>query len=197
MATIEEVVKMWNKIHQSKPNLQTQAPKTGKNASIDGKIKLGRFDKRIGKEAVIKLSNNHPFEPWGERVCYVFIFNFEKQTNKLIGIEISFQRRIKEDDNTKILYEFLNKEFNNKKINGNKLALSEGKINKNHLTLKMKLALNSSAQDICKCMEGFIKLTQKPICNFLAGKNKNACESKEEILIMKIKMLLDEYFENS
>jgi len=177
MTTIEEVVKMWDKTHT---NMQTEVQKgTNVVEGTNGKIKSGSMHKRPDKEAVIRLSNNpaHKFEPWGKRTCYVFSFRFNGQTGKPISIEISFQRRIKEHSNTKAFYDFLNKEFNgeeinDKDINGNKLVLSEGKINHNHLVLKLDFSLDSTEQDICNGMEKFIELTQKKICGFLEGKIK-------------------------
>jgi len=163
MATIEEVVDIWDKTH---PNEQTEILK-GKNVQPNGKIWAGSMYTIPDKWAVVKLSKNYPHKPWNKHICYVFFFTFDKQTEELIGIEIRFERRIKKDPNSQIFYEFLRKSFADEKINGKEIFVSEGKINPNHLLLKVVFPINSSAQDICNGMEKLINLTQKPICDFL------------------------------
>ena len=181
MTTIKEVVEMWDKTH---PNDQTETLK-GKNVQLGGKIKAGHFREKHGGEAVIKLSSDYPYEPWDKRTCYVFTSNYDENNNS-ISIRISFQRRTKEDPNTQAFYEFLNKIINNKNF-----TLIKGRINPNHLVLKREFPPESSAQAICKGMEELIKLTQKPICDFLAGKNREKLPAKRPLTKSKQKIFLD------
>jgi len=154
MATIKEVVEMWDETHSNRPEMQIVLQ--------DGeKTKRGGFYGRLRIDAVIKLSDNYPYEPWPERICYIFSFYFDEQNNEITKIRVSFERRIKEDPNTKEFYKFLDEKF------GKKFTLSEGKINPDHLVLKREFAPTSSAKDICDNMEELIELTQKPICEFL------------------------------
>jgi len=180
MTTIEEVVKMWDKEHS---NMQTEFQK-GKNLVKDTyeKIKSGNMYERPDKQAVIRLSNDHSFEPWKERTCYVFNF-------KLESIEISFERRTEHASNTEAFDKFLKENFNGKTTeSGNKLILNETRRkNKHHLVLGITFNINTSAQNICKGMEELIKSTRIPIYEFLMQGNK------EKILIMKLKTLLDEW----
>jgi 5-methylcytosine-specific restriction endonuclease McrA len=155
MATIEEVVEMWDK---TRPNSQTETLK-GKNVQSGGKIGFGPMYESFDKWAVIKLVDAYPFTPFGGRICYAF-------DSKSGNIEINFQRKNEYPCNTEKLYDFLNTNFNGKEINGKKLTLISGRINYNNLTLGIKFDINSTAKEICDCMEKLIKLTQKPICNF-------------------------------
>ncbi|MDR1811622.1 MAG: DUF2971 domain-containing protein [Candidatus Fibromonas sp.] len=182
MTTLEDVVKMWDKTH---PNSQTETLK-GKNIQPGGKIKSGHFLEKHGGEAVIKLSSDYPYEPWDKRTCYVFTSNYDENNNH-ISIRISFQRRVKEHPNTQAFYDFLNKIINNNK----NFTVSKGRINPNHLVLKRVFPLKSSAQVICKGMEELIKLTQKPICDFLAGKNKEKLPAKRPLAKNKQKIFSD------
>ncbi|MCL2281841.1 MAG: DUF2971 domain-containing protein [Fibromonadales bacterium] len=174
MTTIEDVVKMWDENNKSNPCLQTQ-PQKGRCETRDNKIKKGGSYARTNKWAVIKLSedNSFRFEPWGDRTCYVFNFWHDKQTNKLLSIDVGFERRIGESPNTQAFYNFLNQEFNGYEISGKELILSSGRVNSNHLVLKIQLALDSSAEDICEYMKKLIDKTQQKICDFFKPKNKN------------------------
>jgi hypothetical protein len=152
MATIEEVVEMWDKDH---PNDQTETLR-----QPDGKIDSGSRYYRIDKWAVIKLADGYPFTPYDGRICYVFDFKSGKS-------EINFQRKSKYPCDTEKLYDFLYKNFVGKEVkNEKKLALARGR-NPNNLTLGIKFDGNSSAKEICDCMEELIKLTQKPVLKFL------------------------------
>jgi hypothetical protein len=168
MTTIEEVVKMWDEKH---PKSQTETL-TGKNGQPIGKIDSWSMYGRLDKWAVIKLGKDYPFDKWNERICYVFEFKSGKP-------EIIFQRRSGYPCDTEKLYEFLNTTFKGKEINGKKLTLVRGRINPNNLILSIRLDISSSAEEICDCMEKFIDLTQKEICDFLEDKSKK--ESPAEI----------------
>jgi len=71
MEIIKEVVELWDKEH---PNMQIEAQGYGKRKGE--KIREGKMYSRLNKEAVIKLSEDFDFEPWGNRTCYVFGFNY-------------------------------------------------------------------------------------------------------------------------
>ncbi len=157
MAAIEEVVEMWDKTHS---DMQTETLK-GKNVQPGGKIVLGRFFNKIGKQAVIKFAPGYPYKHWGERTCYVFTFYSDRQTGELTDVEISFERRTKCDENSSEFYEFLKKEFKDEKIKGKEILISKGRINNSHLVLKIKFDTTSTAEKICYCMKEFIKLTQE------------------------------------
>ena len=169
MTTIEEVVEMWDKNHKNNP---TETLK-GKNVQPDGKIIFGSIFDRLNKWAIIKLSN--VYTQWNKQICYVFDFKSGKP-------EINFQKRSGYPCDTEKLYEFLNTNFNGKEINGKKLTLARGR-NPDNLILKINFDGNSSAKEICDCMEEFIKLTREKICNFLAGKDKEKLftESEEKL----------------
>jgi hypothetical protein len=170
MATIEEVVKVWDETH---PNNQT-GTLTGKNVQPDGKIGFGAMHGRLDKWAVIKLADGYPFSKWDDRICYVFDFKSGKPP------EINFQRRNGHPCDAEKLYDLLDKNFNGKEINGEKLTLARGRINPNHLVLKRVFPIDSSAKDICDGMKELINLTQKPICKFLEGKDKEEAPAESE-----------------
>jgi hypothetical protein len=171
MATIEEVVEMWDKIN---PNNQTETLK-GKNVQSGGKIDSGSMHGRLDKWAVIKLADGYPFAKWNERICYVFDFKSGKP-------EINFQRRSGYPCDTEKLYDFLEDRFINEKINGKKLTLDRGR-NPDNLILRINFDKDSSAKEICDCMEEFIKKTQEKICDFLENKSKEEppAESEEKL----------------
>jgi len=159
MATIEEVVKMWDETHSDRPEMQTETLK-GKNVQSGGKIDSGYMYDRLDKWAVIKLADDCPFAKWNERICYVFDSKFDK-------LEINFQKRsLYSPCDTEKLYEFLDISFNGKEINGKKLTLARGR-NPENLILKINFDKDSSVKEICDCMEEFIKLTRERICEFM------------------------------
>jgi hypothetical protein len=170
MTTIEEVVKVWDKTH---PNNQTETLK-GKNVQSGGKIGSGAMHGRLDKWAVIKLADGYPFAKWDDRICYAFDFKSGKSP------EINFQRRNGYPCDTEKLYEFLDKNFSGKEINGKKLTLDRGRINPNHLVLKRIFHSDSTAQDICNGMRKFIDLTREKICDFLEGKDKEEAPAESE-----------------
>ena len=181
MATIKEVVEMWDETHSDRPEMQTKTLE-GKNGQPIGKIDSWLMYGRLDKWAFIKLADGYPSEKWSKRTCYAFEFNYDEKSNP-INIEINFQRRIKEHPNTQAFYELLRKIINEKE----EFILSKGRINPNHLVLKRIFPLNSSAQDICKGMEELIKLTKDPICEFLANKNnEKLLTEREEKIFSKI-----------
>jgi len=173
MATIDEVVEKWDKDH---PNNPTETIK-GKDVKTGGKIDFWSMYGRPAEWAFIKLADGYPSEKWGDRICYAFDFKSDKPP------EINFQRKVKFFDDTENLYKFLDKNFNGKEINGGKLTLTRGRINPNHLVLKIVFSIDSSAKDICDGMEELIELTQKPICKFLKGKKEPPAESEDEIFL--------------
>jgi len=193
MANIEDVVKLWDKTHSDKPEMQTKTLE-GKNVQSGGKIAQGRFFNKMGKQAVIEFAPGYPYKYWGERTCYVFTFDSDRQTGELTDIEISFERRTKYDPNSKKFYEFLKKEFDNEEICGKEILIRRGMKNPNHLVLKIKFDITSSVKDICDGMEELIRLTQekrndmeefiKPtqdeICDFLENENKEEIPLKDE-----------------
>ena len=152
MTTIEEVASVWD---TRNPQMQTKLHK-------DGKIKAVAMHGRPGLQAIIEFPNAPP----SEKLLYIFSFSQDEQTKKLIQIKIHFERHSKESSNTKAFYDFLDKiSYNNRNY-----TFTAGKINHNYLYLKRIYALDSSAQEICEGMEELIKLTQKPISDFLAKK---------------------------
>jgi len=172
MITIDEVVKLWDKEHQD-----MEIEKQGYGKREGEKIREGKMFNRLNREAVIKLSEDFDFEPWGNRTCYVFGFNYNN-ANVLYEIYIRFERRIIQHPNTDLLYQKL--KSIQAESNLEKFTVSQGRINPNHLFLERKLEnLNSSAKDICDCMEKLIDSTQEKIRNFLTGKQKQEGEKQE------------------
>ncbi|MDR1830115.1 MAG: hypothetical protein LBQ76_05015, partial [Candidatus Fibromonas sp.] len=80
MATIEDVVKWWDKTHR---NNQTEILK-GKKVQLREKIDFGSMHGRPAKWAIIKLSNTYFYSKWYKHICYVFDFKSGKP-------EINFQ----------------------------------------------------------------------------------------------------------
>ena len=171
MVTIEEVVEKWDKEH---PNMPIEKQGYGKREGE--KIRKGKMYSRLNEEAVIKLSEDFDFEPWGNRTCYVFGFNYNN-ANVLYEIYIRFERRIIQHPNTDLLYQKL--KSIRAESNLEKFTVSQGRVNPNHLSLERKLDLNSSAKDICDCMKKLIDSTQEKIRNFLTGKQKQEIEPQE------------------
>ena len=171
MASIEEVVEMWDKIH---PNRATETQK-GIHVLKDtnGKIKRVLVNKRTCKEAVIKLLKFYPFsyEPWNERTCYVL-----RQTEDSKSMYFGFERRTKECFDTQKIYDFLNENFKGQKIINIEMILSKEKTNPNHLTLIIKLDNEHSAEKICEYIKAFIEKLKMPLFDFFVTK------SKEEIV---------------
>jgi len=182
MTTIEEVVKVWDETHSDRPEMQTENLE-GKDVQQGRKIDSWSMYGRPAEWAFIKLADGYPPEKWGDRICYAFDFKSGKPP------EINFQRKVKFSDDTENLYKFLDTNFNDKEIKGEKLTLTRGRINPNHLVLKRVFSIDSSAQDICYGMEELIELTQKPICKFLEGKDKEElpAESEDKIFLKIMK----------
>jgi len=174
MTTIEEVVKVWDETH---PNNQTETLKRN-NVQLDRKIDSWSMYGRLDKWAVIKLANAYPFAKWNERICYVFDFKSGKP-------EITFQRRSGYPCDTEKLYKLLDS-FTNEKIKGKKLTLVKGRINPNNLTLSIRLDINSSAEEICDCMEKFIELTQEKIYTFLKVKDNEKLSTRSNEILSEI-----------
>ena len=168
MTTIEEVVKVWDEKH---PNNQTETLKR-KNLQQDRKIDSWSMYGRLDKWAVIKLADAYPFAKWNERICYVFDFKSGKP-------EINFQRKSGYPCDTEKLYEFLDTNFNGKEINGKELTLARGR-NTDNLILKINFDKDSSAEEICDCMEEFIKQTQEKIYTFLKVKDEEKLSTESE-----------------
>jgi len=168
MATIEEVVEKWDKDYSDKPEMLMDIQTGGKEkreiqpiTRTGEKIIQERFFNKIGKQAVIKFAFNYPYELLRERTCYVFTFDSDRRTGELTDIEARFERRTYSNFDSKEFYEFLEKEFKGRKIKGREILVSKGKINPNHLVLKIKFDLDSSAKDICDGMYELINLTQE------------------------------------
>ena len=168
MATIEEVVKEWDKNHKNNPTETL----TGKNVQPGGKIDSGTMFGRPSKWAIIKLSN--VYTKWNKQIYYAFDFKSGKPP------EINFQKRSGYPCDTEKLYEFLDTNFNGIVINGKKLTLDRGRINPNNLILSINFDRDSPAEKICVCMEELIKLTKDPICKFLESKDKEEPPAESE-----------------
>ena len=185
MEITEEVVELWDKEH---PNMQIEAQGYGKQKGK--KIREGKMFSRLNREAVIKLSEDFDFEPWGNRTCYVFGFNYNN-ANALYEIYIRFERRIIQHPNTDLLYQKL--KSIKAESNLEKFTVSQGRINPNHLFLETELDLNSSAKVICDCMKDLIDSTQKKICSFLTGKQKQEGELKPQKDRHRLDRILDKH----
>jgi len=171
MATIEEVVEMWDETH---PNSQTETL-IGKNVQPGGKINSGTMFDRLSKWAIIKLKTDEFFAKLSNQIYYAFDFKSGKP-------EINFQKRSEYPCDTEKLYDLLDTNFNGKVINGKKLTLARGR-NPENLTLRIKFDGDPSAEEICDHMEKFIELTQEKICELIEGKSKKEppAESKEKL----------------
>jgi len=174
MITIEEVVKLWDEEH---PNMQIEAQGYGRQKGK--KVREGMMFNRLNKEAVIKLSEDFDFEPWGNRTCYVFGFNYNNE-NVLNEIYIRFERRIIKHPNTNSLYIELKSIKEKAESKLEKFTVSRGRKNPNHLFLEMELELSSSKEFICARMKELIDLTREEICNFLTGTQEQEGEQQEE-----------------
>ena len=182
MAIIEEdVVKKWDDMHKGSPEMQTVdfrpiIGKTYKNISPNGKIRQGGFgySKYFGKSAVVAFNKDFDCKVWEKQVGYVFDFVFLKEKpDELSSVKISFERRTDYDHKSSEFYKFLYENFNGEKINSNELLVSRGRINKNHLVIKMELDPKTTAEKICETMKDFVDETQKKISEYLDSSSQD------------------------
>jgi hypothetical protein len=171
MATIEDVVLMWNgNAEYSKiGNVETLSENVvlpHNDARLDKKIMRGHAGSHYNKQAVIRLSKEYPFEPWSKRICYAFFFSFSEQTDELINIRVSFESRI---NNTPEFCDFV-KKLDKEKINGQPLAFRKRTGSENFI-LGADLSNKSSVQDICEAMKQLITKTQKDIISQINAPN--------------------------
>jgi len=174
MVTIDDVLKLWEEKY-SEPDRQIEAQGYGKQEGEP--IREGKPYGRLNQEMVIKLSEEFDFEPWNNRTCYVFGFNYKSEIP--YEIYIRFERRVIWHSNTDSLYKKL-ESIKKAESNLKDFVVSKGRINPNHLVLGTKLNPNSSAKVICDCMKKLIDSTQEKIYYFLTGKRKQKGKLKPQ-----------------
>jgi hypothetical protein len=173
MATIEDVVLMWNgnAEYSKMGNIETLSKNKvlhNNDVKLDRKIMRGGSSRYYNKQAVIQLSKelsleDYPFEPWDNRICYAFFFSFSEQTDLPINIRVDFESRIL---NTPKFCNSVREKFDKEKINGQILDF-EQITDSNNFILGAKLGKSSSAKDICDTMKQLIAKTRKEIINAL------------------------------
>jgi hypothetical protein len=175
MTTIETVVKTWDENHPSRQiEIHPHLP-IGKNGiDLGGKVAWGTSFEKVNKWAVIRLSPEIPpfdvnatsYEKlYYSHLCYEFDFlssgipkiGFYIRKNAPCDI-ISLEKVLKSFDGQLV-------------ISGRTLRFKDA----GHGTLMLRIEFgknetNLPAQYICDCMEKFIELTQKSICNILGKK---------------------------
>jgi len=169
MATIDEVVKMWDEKH---PEMQTEVLKTQKGTNYNkrypngksghiGKIeRVPNVDKAKADHAFIKLSDKLDFK----KAYYLFDFFHNGHPDSFIvkfQIEKVFFNG--NEDKYNAFYKFLDTDFNRKGIKGINFILEKNSA----IKLYTSISESSKADSFCETMEQLIELTKKKICDFL------------------------------
>jgi hypothetical protein len=171
MATMEDVVKLWDTRNKSNPDMQI-IRNTGLSRAypIDDRISEEKEHKRTDLLAKIRLSTKVPDDVTILNTRYLFkIENHVKSKDFEVKFKIMFENFLKSSPfakNANNLRKFCS-QLNNHPINGHPLKCQSSRTQLETARLTLEIPLTSTDKFACDCMEELINLTQKSLRNIL------------------------------